>query len=123
MNKKFAIGTKVREILIADDTVTSKVADRVFPIDAPKDAKGDFVIYMRDKYDRAYNNMGFEDTAHIILVAASKKYDRSQSLAEAVDDAMEAAESAGEFKMLKLLDSSEDHDADTYFNILIYSIL
>ena len=48
--QKWFIGNVVRSILVADEEVSEQVGNKVFPLVAPENTVGDFIVYSRQKY-------------------------------------------------------------------------
>ena len=49
--QKWFIGNTIRDILI-DSTVYEQVGNHIYPLVAPENTKGDFIVYLRQKYGR-----------------------------------------------------------------------
>lgn len=47
-NGKWKIGNDVRNILLEDPDITAMVGTKIFPLIAPENTVGDFLIYMRE---------------------------------------------------------------------------
>lgn len=125
---KFKVTTFLRQLLLADDKIVSFIDDKIFPIVAPKDTEGDFIIYQRDGYSKERTKMGVASQAAQVYVNVwSDDYDRSQEIAFLINECLE-----GTFKdtddpdlstTIKLTDSSEDFEDDKYIQILLFEIL
>lgn len=119
---KFKITTRIREALLASQGVSSLVSTRIFPIVAPKDTIGDFIIYQRDEYSKKYTQMGIsEQTCRVYVNAISEDYDRSQELAYQINECLEGFHP--DLKMdLKLTDSTEDFEDGKYIQVLLFNV-
>lgn len=122
MRKYFKIGNVIREKLLASPEIKTMVADRVFPVVVPRVTEGDFIVYFREKYARSHNNMGTLDECQVLLVVGSTGYARSLDLAELVDDTLEGIMVDEKIRQCRLVDSTEESDADVYFQVLLYEI-
>ncbi len=124
MSNKLNIGIKIRSILLADDVVKELATGGIVPVWANVSSKSDFVLYTRGSYKRSYNNMGHVDECELILICASKDYDKSVNLLMAVDAAMERSKDEGQFQIMELLDSDEEieHESGMYLQALKYRI-
>lgn len=121
-NNKFSITNEVRAILLEAPAVSAAVSDKVFPLVAPKDTAGDFIIYQRDEYSIDRAKMGMvTQKCRVYINAVSEDYDRGQQLAAAIFEALE-----GDFiepdMRIRLEDSTEDYEAGKYIQILLFSI-
>lgn len=120
---KFKITTEIREILLNNESITNIVGDRIFPIIAPKDTIGDFIIYQRDEYSTKDSKMGvYQHRITVYINAISDTYDRAQDLAENIYKGLE-----GKYKnpdmTIKLLDSTEDYEDGKYIQVLLFQII
>lgn len=119
---KFKITTPIRELLLADPEIVKMVKKKIYPLVAPQDIAGDFILYQRDEYSKEYNKMGItSQKCNVFIVAVSEDYDRSQHLAYLINEALD-----GHFPDLKitikLIDSSEEFGEGKYIQLLLYSI-
>lgn len=119
---KLAVTTEVRSILLASDEIAKMIGDKVFPIVAPNETKGDFIIYQRDGYKQEYTKMGVARQVPTVFVnAVSDDYDRSLRLASLIYEAL-----SGSFynpdMTIKLEDSTEDYADKKFFQVLQFSI-
>ena len=119
---KFKITTKVRAVLLATPEISTIVDTRVFPVVAPKDTPGDFIIYQRDEYSKDYTKMGISSQrCRVYVNAISEDYDRSQVLAYQINEALEGKHV--NLKMdIKLIDSTEDFEDGKYIQVLLFEI-
>jgi hypothetical protein len=119
---KFKITTKVRAALLAKSEITDIVGDRIFPVVAHKDTKGDFIIYQRDEYSKDYTKMGISgQTCRVYVNAISEDYDRSQELAYQINESLEGIHT--DLNMdVKLVDSTEDFEDNKYIQVLLFDI-
>lgn len=119
---KFKITTKVRTALLAKTEISEMVGTQVFPVVAPKDTKGDFIIYQRDQYSKEYTKMGiYEETCRVYISAISETYRRSQELAYQINESLEGIHM--DLNMdVKLIDSTEDFEDGKYIQVLLFDI-
>lgn len=119
---KFKITTKVRIALLARTEISEMVGNQVFPIVAPKNTKGDFIIYQRDEYSKDYTKMGIsEQRCRVFVNAISEDYKRSQELAYQINESLEGFHT--DLKMdVKLVDSTEDFLDNKYIQVLLFEI-
>lgn len=119
---KLAITTEVRGILLASEEIAEMIGDKVFPIVAPNETKGDFIIYQRDGYVQEYTKMGVARQIPTVFVnAVSDDYDRSLRLASLIYDALSGSFSNPDMT-IKLEDSTEDYADKKFFQVLQFSI-
>lgn len=119
---KFKITTEVKDLLLANKEIIDKIGDKIFPIVAPNDTKGDFIIYQRDGYKQEYTKMGVARQIPIVYVTAiSDKYARGQDLASLIYEALEGTFSNPDMT-IHLEDSTEDYSEGKYFQVLQFSV-
>lgn len=118
----FKITTEIRSILLASGEITAVIEEKVFPIIAPENTAGDFIVYQRDGFKQEYTQMGIASQSPLVNVTAvSDNYDRSQDLASLIYDTL-----SGDFRdpdiTIRLEDSTEDFIDNKYIQILQFSI-
>lgn len=118
----FKITTEIRCILLASEEITALIEEKVFPIIAPENTAGDFIVYQRDGFKQEYTQMGIASQSPLVNVTAvSDNYDRSQDLASLIYDTL-----SGDFRdpdiTIRLEDSTEDFIDNKYIQILQFSI-
>lgn len=119
---KFKITTKVRAALLAKSEITDIVGKQIFPVVAPKNTKGDFIIYQRDEYSKDYTKMGIcEQSCRVYVNAISEDYDRSQELAYQINEALEGKHIDLGMDVY-LVDSTEDFEDNKYIQVLLFDI-
>lgn len=122
---KFRIGTTIRKILIENEEVKKLVGDKIFPLVAPQSTEGDLIVYYRDEYSKDYTNMGvYNDNCKVFVTIVSDNYDRSQEIAEAVDNALEGTffQNTDNQIQVRLSDSTEDYADNKYIQVLLFEI-
>lgn len=119
---KLTITTEVRALLLENKEITGKIGEKIFPIIAPDNTEGDFIIYQRDGYKQDYTKMGVARQIPIVYVdAVSDDYDRSQELASLIYEALEGTFSNLDMT-IHLEDSTEDYADGKYFQVLQFSV-
>lgn len=122
---KFSITTDIRKLLIENVELQSIINNNIFPILAPEGTTGDFIIYYRDKYGKEYTNYGVSNEHCTVWIGAiSDNYDRSQRIAELINEATEGKHknTSGYDYECRLLDSTEDFEDKKYIQILVFEI-
>lgn len=119
---KFKVTTEIRSLLLSSPAISSLVQDKIFPLVAPTDTQGDFIIYQRDGYKTEYTKMGrYMDKPLVYINAVSDDYDRSQEIASVIYDYLE-----GDFvnptMRIRLEDSTEDYEDGKFIQVLQFSI-
>ncbi|WP_042372641.1 hypothetical protein [Bacteroides neonati] len=119
---KLKITTEVRSILLNSPEIFELIGERVFPLVAPADTDGDFIVYQRDGYKIESTKMGrCIDKPMVYINTVSDDYDRSQDLASIVYELLE-----GDFESpnmrIRLEDSTEDYADGKYIQVLLFSI-
>ena len=80
----FDITKEIRAILLESEIISLLIGDRVFPLMAPENTIGDYIVYQRDGYKQEYTKMGVASHYPVVFVTAvSEDYDRSNQLASA----------------------------------------
>lgn len=122
MRTKFKITTEVRNILLDVPEIKELVKDKIYPIMAPKDTIGDFLIYQRDEYSKEYTKMGIHsERCRVYISAISDNYDRSQELAYLINESLEGIHPDLDLN-IKLADSTEDYEDGKYIQVLLFDI-
>lgn len=123
---RFKITTPIREILLNNPKIVEMVGENIFPIVAPKDTAGDFIIYQRDGYTKASTKMGvYKQVPAVYINAISDNYDRSQDLAELIYSSLEGTFSNPSMK-ITLVDSTEEFakefESEKYIQVLLFEV-
>lgn len=122
--QKWFVGNDVRSILLADSGITQQVKNHVFPLVAPENTVGDFILYSRQKYSKANTKQGvYEDDCLLAVVAISDNYDNSVALASKIDNALTGRHNIGEYEIeLLLQDSTEEFGDNKFIQTLLFSV-
>lgn len=116
------VTTEVRSILLESEELTDLVGEKIFPLVAPVDTEGDFIVYQRDGYKTEHTKMGkYMDKPMVYVNVVSDDYDRSQTIASIVLDALEGIYSSPRMRIV-LEDSTEDFSEGKYIQVLLFSI-
>lgn len=124
----FTITNIIRKILLQNEQIKKSVEDRIFPIEAPKNTTGDFIIYQRDGYAFNESKMGVYNKSPLVFInIISDDYDNSQALAGAVYDALIGSflidKNNPDSKMkISLEDSTEEKTDKKFMQILLIKI-
>ena len=121
-DSKFKVTNEVRGILLNTPGIVDLVEDKVFPLTAPKNTKGDFIIYQRDEDSVDRSKMGMViQKCRVYINAVSDDYERSQELAALIHEALEG-DFSGPDMQIRLEDSTEDYEDGKYIQVLLFSI-
>lgn len=123
--QKWAIGNDIREVLLANTAITEAVGTDIYPLIAPENTEGDFILYQRDKYRKSYTKMGvYEDSCNIIITVVSDSYDNALYLASEIDNSLTGRhiKDTGERISMNLIDSSESFEDNKYIETLLFEI-
>lgn len=123
--QKWFIGNDIRAILLKDDEVVNQVGTNIFPLIAPESTEGDFIIYMRNKYNKSAVKMGvYQDECEVAVVGISDNYDSAISLASKIDNALSGQHTLenGVRLQITLSDSTEVFEDDKYIETLVFTI-
>lgn len=119
-NKKFKITTKIRALLLKNETLQETVGSKIFPLRADIDTDGDFITYSREQYSVERDKFGIDkQICEVAIVAVSEDYDRSQEIVEAIFDSVEGEHDGDVFQ---LKDSTEDFANNKYIQVSLYSV-
>lgn len=123
--QKWFVGNDIRAILLKDEDIIKQVGTNIFPIIAPEKTNGDFILYVRNKYNKSAVKQGvYQDECEVAVVAISENYDDAIALAAKIDNAL-----SGQHKLdngvrlqITLADSTETFDDDKYIETLVFTI-
>ena len=77
--------TRIYELLSKDEDLKALVKDNIFPIAAPLETNGDFIVLARQEYKENRNNMlAHEEIATILLNVISTEYIKGLEILERV---------------------------------------
>lgn len=121
--EKFNISTEIRAILLDSPEIKELVGTKIYPLVAPQDTSGDFIIYQRDRYMIERNKMAYtSQKCEVYINAICDNYDRSKQLALLIFEALD-----GEFSnpnmTIHLEDATEDYVDGKYIQVLLFSIV
>lgn len=124
--QKWFIGNDIRDILLADSGVSSQVsAEHIYPIVAPENTKGDFIVYIRQKYSKDTVKPGvYQDDCEVAVVGVSDNYDNAIALASKIDNALTGTHINDDgYKIdIILIDSTEVFEDNKYIETLVFRI-
>lgn len=124
---KFTAVTKVRAILSQNPTIQEFVGNKIFPLNAPekidgKKVEGDLILYRRDGLRVQDNKMGtLYRKAIFYVIAISENYNRSLSIAEAIQQSLDKDHPQYGFR-IRLEDYTEEYIDKKFFQLLQFSI-
>lgn len=85
-NRKWHTAQWVRSKLLACEELRELVGNKIFPVIAPEETAGDYIIVYRSAYGRDRDKSGdTHSEAYVTVLCFSDDYDRSLSMAELVD--------------------------------------
>ena len=122
--RKWFIGNDIRDMLLADTDVFGQVGNNIYPLVAAENTKGDFIVYMRQKYSKESVKAGvYEDECEVAVVGISDNYDDAIKLASNIDKALTGTHTVGENIVdIMLYDSTEVFEDNKYIETLIFRI-
>lgn len=119
---KFTITTVIRSILLDNPEIVSMVGTKIFPLAAPADTPGDYIVYQRDGFKQSETKMGvYRQIPTVYIYIISDDYDRSQELASLVYNSLNGRFS-NPTMTISLEDSTEEFVDGKYIQILLFSI-
>lgn len=124
--RKWFVGNAIRDMLLADHDVSNQVGNHIYPLVAAENTKGDFIVYLRQKYGREFTKQGaYEDVCEVAVIAISENYDKAVELASNIDEALSGSYTNDEDGCkidIMLLDSTETFEDNKYIETLVFSI-
>lgn len=123
--QKWFIGNDIRAILLNDEEIVEQVGSNIFPLIAPETTEGDFIIYIRNKYNKSAVKMGvYQDECEVAVVGISDNYDSAIALASKIDNALSGQHTleGGVRLQITLSDSTETFEDDKYIETLVFTI-
>ena len=123
--QKLFIGNDIRAILLNDEEIVKQVGSNIFPLIAPETTEGDFIIYIRNKYNKSAVKMGvYQDECEVAVVGISDNYDSAIALASKIDNALSGQHTleGGVRLQITLSDSTETFEDDKYIETLVFTI-
>lgn len=123
---KFSITTDIRKLLINNEELKSLIGNKIYPLFAPDNTTGDFIIYYRDEYAKEYATRGIitNENCKIWVAIVSDNYDKSVQIVELVNsilDGYHKDKNNNEYQC-RLSDSTEDSADKKYIQILVFDI-
>lgn len=124
---KFAVCTLLRELLLKDEEVSKYVKNQVYPIIAPENTNGNYIVYIRDEYSIERTKQGIYNQNCIVYISCvSTNYDTSQEIADAVfqclDNKYNISNDKQYIESIEMIDSTEDYDGDVFIQTLQFKI-
>lgn len=123
--RKWSIGNDIRALLLANSAITEAVGSNIYPLIAPENTDGDFIIYQRDKYSKNWVKAGiYEDECNVAVTIVSDNYDNSINLVSLVDKVLTGRHTTDDgyvFKM-NILDSTEQFIDNKYTQTIMFGI-
>lgn len=123
--QKWFVGNDIRDILLAESGVTEQVENNIYPLVAPENTLGDFIVYSRQKYSKDTVKAGvYQDECQVAVVAISDNYDKAIELASKIDNALTGKHMLpnGIRLDIMLADSTEVFDDNKYIETLLFTI-
>lgn len=123
--RKWFIGNTIRDILLGDFDVNYQVGNHIYPVVAPENTKGDFIVYYRQKYSKTLTKQGVvQDECEVVVLAISENYDDALELASNIDSALTGTHTTEDGCKVDILlaDSSEAFEDNKYIETLVFSI-
>ena len=124
--QKWYIGNVIRQILLADEDVAAQIKGNIFPIVAPEETKGDFIVYSRQRYAKEAVKTGiYQDACNVAVVGISDNYDKAIALASKIDNALTGYHVLDGKTQIKinLKDSTEVFEDNKYIETLLFEII
>lgn len=123
--QKWFIGNDIRALLLKDEDIINQVGSNIFPLIAPENTNGDFIVYVRNKYSKNAVKQGiYQDECEVAVVGISDNYDSAIALASKIDNALTGQHTLdnGVRLHITLADSTETFDDDKYIETLVFTI-
>lgn len=122
--QKWFIGNDIRTILLDNEEIVKQVGENIYPLIAPENTNGDFIVYYRQKYKKNMVKMGvYEDECEVTVVGISDNYDNAISLASKIDNTLSGSHNFNKNRFqITLSDSTELFEDDKYIEKLTFTI-
>lgn len=122
--QKWKVGNVLRAILVNDEEISKLIGTKVYPLIAPENTVGDFILYKRESYSKHWAKAGvYEDDCTVAITIVSDNYDSGLDLAEKVDNALVGRHTVdGSQIQIDLVDSTESFEDLKYIEVLLFSI-
>ncbi len=122
--QKWKIGNDLRGILLNNRELRQMVGTNIYPLVAPENVDGEFIVYGREKYSKKMAKSGvYEDECQVFMTAISDNYDNAITLAELIDNALTGQHTVNDQKIVVTLsDSTETFDDNKYIETLVFTI-
>lgn len=123
--QKWNIGNIVRALLIEEPAIKEQIGLNIYPLIAPENVYGDFIIYRRHEYSKnSVKNGVYEDVCKLAIQAISDNYDNSILLASNIDNTLTGKHKLDDgTKVSIMLNDSEEQFIDgKYVQIMIFEI-
>lgn len=123
--QKWFIGNDIRAILLNNEEIVKQVGSNIFPLIAPETTDGDFIVYIRNKYNKSTVKMGvYQDECEVAVVGISDNYDSAIALASKIDNALSGQHTleGGVRLQITLSDSTETFEDEKYIETLVFTI-
>jgi hypothetical protein len=110
--------------LFDNENIRAMVGEHIYPVVAPENTFGDFIIYFRQSYHKELSKMGiYQDIVKMAVVVVSENYDRSVELAELIDSTLTGTFKSDDCSMDILLeDSTETFEDNKYIQTLVFVV-
>lgn len=123
MNKeKFTVGTTLRKTLLSNTDLQKHISNKIYPLIAPENTTGDFIVYKRNNYKKDYTKEYLVvESCTIAFIIVADNYDKSQQIALLVNDILENTVLEDNTN-IRLIESNEDYIDEKYIQELIFNI-
>lgn len=123
MNKeKFTVGTTLRKTLLSNTELQKHISNQIYPLIAPENTSGDFIVYKRNNYKKDYTKEYLVvESCTIAFIVVADNYDKSQQIALLVNDILENTVLEDNTN-IRLIESNEDYLDEKYIQELIFNI-
>lgn len=122
---KWWLGADISAILSSSAELVEIVGEDIYPLVAPENTDGSFIVYRRSKYTREYGKAGLvDDKARAEIMIVSDNYETSCEIASIVDDILTGEHHSEEGYTLsfQLYDSEEGFEDLKYTQLLIFDV-
>ena len=123
---KWKVGTLLRNLI--KEVLSTEIGDKIYPLIAPENTTGDFIVYQRTGYQKADVKEGvYSDTAFVQITIVSDNYDTGVSMAEKLDEALTGVNKVTvdgvEYEVIfQMVDGSEEFQDFKYLQTIKFSI-
>lgn len=120
---QFNVASVLAALLRADSAIAERVGTRVFPVVAPENTPGDFIIYQRDGYEEQGSKTGLALRSPCVFISCiTVGYEAGQQLAARVYDVLMQPGIVAPGVYVRMTDSTEDYYERKFAQVMKFTV-